>query len=397
MAIQTAGSQVSVMPQYSPVNPSLVAFNPTSVSDGMMNAFNLAKALEEIKSKKALQAEIEATRQKRIEAANAKNTLGAATDTSALGLVEPQTALELGKIGQQQTLLEPTTKSKLSDLYFNTAKNEAFQPNLRLLASVEAAKGQADRSTIGPVSQATIAEAGARKATANEDAQNATLRGSAQAADYRLKAKQAIGDYERYDKEQQLINSKLNDALENATTDQDVLRATRQAKLDKEKADIDYVKAHAKYLEAQGINLPTKSSERLSAQINAASAEKHRLMQEKFMLPNGENGNIASYKQLVYPEGGETPTGKDSGFWGTGIAKKGFKPQDIPEDMLRQYDLQNKTISILTRQRNKALQSEGEDTIQEAQQVPSLKIGDTRNGYRYKGGNPNEKASWQKL
>ncbi len=407
MSISTQGFQVQNMPTYSAVNPSLVAFNPTSVSDGMMNAFNLAKALEEIKSKKALQAEIEATRQKRLAATNAQNELSASRDTASLGLVDPEAALKLGKIGQQQTLLEPTTKSKLSDLSFNTEKNQAFQGNLGLLASVEAAKGNADLSTIGPVSQATIAEAGARTAGANEDTQNATLRGSAQAADYRLKAKQAVGDYDRYDKEQQLVNTKLSDALDNAKTDQDVLRATRQAKLDKEKADTDYVKAHAKYLEAQGLNLPTKSSEKIAAQIQAASSEKHRLMQEKFVLPDGSVGNLASYIQAVYPEGGTEPTGKTGGF--LGIGKSVMKPNPLAEDMLRQYQLQDKTIQVLTRQRNKALSGEGlsdeivdVSSMQPQRQLPAsgktsaLRVGEIKNGYKYLGGNPNDKASWQK-
>lgn len=345
------------MPTYQPVNPSLVAFNPSQVSDGMMTAFNLSRALEDIKAKKALQAELENTRKNRLEAQNAQNALIAAKSQAGLGLVNPQTALEQGQIAQQMTLLQPTTDAKLSDLAFGTAKNNANIGNLGLLASVDKAKAEADLSTIGPVAQAAVAEAGSRAATAKEDTQNATLRGSAQAADYRLKAKQALGDYDRYDKEQQLVVSKLNDALENAETDQDVLRLTRQAKLDKEKADIDYVKAHAKYLEAQGLSLPTKASEKISAQIAAASAEKHRLMSEKFVLPDGSVGNLASYLEIVYPQGGTEPTGKVGGFMG--IGKSTAKQNKIAEDMLRQYELQDKTISILTRQRNKALGIEG--------------------------------------
>lgn len=79
------------MPQYTAVNPSLVAFNPTTISDGMGDAFRLAQQYEQLKASKALQAELAATRSGRIGAEQAKNN-------ALMQLTPEQTKIALAKL-----------------------------------------------------------------------------------------------------------------------------------------------------------------------------------------------------------------------------------------------------------------------------------------------------------
>jgi hypothetical protein len=85
--INTSGFRASVMPQYTAPNPSLVAFNPVAASDGMMQAFQLAKQYEALKAHKALQAELAATREGRINSQNSLAGLDVARAGSEIGLM----------------------------------------------------------------------------------------------------------------------------------------------------------------------------------------------------------------------------------------------------------------------------------------------------------------------
>jgi len=370
------------MPQYTPVNPSLVAFNPSQVSDGMMSAFNLAKALEDIKSKKALQAELDTTRKQRLAAQNAQNELIAAEAGAGLGLVEPQTALKLGEIGQKQRLLEPTTNARLSDLAFGTAKNNANIGNLGLLASVDKAKAEADLSTIGPVAQATVAEAGARKSEAETSVALADLKRASTAA--QLEMAQLINKLGMANAapEALLKAIKTSSLLASAKTDDEHRKALQQADLALKESQTAQNLAQADYALGLGRqnggagNTPEQEAKRLQGLIKEL---------DNMKIGDGTR-TLGVYINETFNDDG---TVKGDKYWGL---QSNATRDPIGDFYIQQRQAyQQKLINL-----RDAIG--GGPRPQQPAQAPSsgLKVGDVKNGYKYLGGNPNDKASWQK-
>jgi hypothetical protein len=57
MAINTGGFQTSVLPQFTPVNPSLAAFNPSAAMEGAGQAVTVAQGLEQLKNMRQIHEE----------------------------------------------------------------------------------------------------------------------------------------------------------------------------------------------------------------------------------------------------------------------------------------------------------------------------------------------------
>jgi hypothetical protein len=344
MAIQTQGFGVRQMPVYTAPNPSLVAFNPAIAADGMMQAFQLAKELENIKAKRALQAELEATRQSRIAQQNALSNLDVgragmegsllpdleaakraqyqATGMTAIPeaefslakisaqkpLFQPEADLRMGQISNSKTLLPQELAAKQAELAFSTERARTMMPTLALEADYRTKNMNADLRALEPLTDAKI--------------QDATL-----------KTKKSKID-EGYVEE----DAKASRGARDMDT---LLKGSQVAE--------NY--ARANYYGKGGATKATN----YAAQIQAASAEKDRLLDTKFLMPDGKTvGNLLTYRQLVYPEGGENVSGK------TGlIFKDPMVKNQMAEDMLKQYQLQNETIARLTALRNAALLEEG--------------------------------------
>ncbi len=70
MAITTGGFGVNVIPQYTPVDPRLVAFDPTQISNGVLSAFQVVDNYKKMQAFNKAQAELDATRAGRIASTN---------------------------------------------------------------------------------------------------------------------------------------------------------------------------------------------------------------------------------------------------------------------------------------------------------------------------------------
>jgi len=117
MAIITQGHRLSNLPRYTPVDPSLVAFNPSAATSGIMDALRVGATLEKIKADRAAAEELAATRDARIAYENA--TKGAATR------VAPRKAdLELATIGLEEGALGKRYKAEDMDLLNKIAAGE---------------------------------------------------------------------------------------------------------------------------------------------------------------------------------------------------------------------------------------------------------------------------------
>jgi hypothetical protein len=68
MAINTRGFQVSAMPQYTPVDASLAAYNPQEVTQGLLQALNAVETDRQMRAQRADRAERDLLAGKRIAA-----------------------------------------------------------------------------------------------------------------------------------------------------------------------------------------------------------------------------------------------------------------------------------------------------------------------------------------
>jgi hypothetical protein len=71
MAINTGGFQTSVLPQFTPVNPSLAAFNPSAAMEGAGQAVSVAQGLEQLKNMRQIHeenAKMSAAKNKQLQA-----------------------------------------------------------------------------------------------------------------------------------------------------------------------------------------------------------------------------------------------------------------------------------------------------------------------------------------
>jgi hypothetical protein len=72
MAINTRGFQVSAMPQYTPVDASLAAYNPQEVTQGLLQALNAVETDRQMRAQRAARAERDLLAGKRIAATEAE-------------------------------------------------------------------------------------------------------------------------------------------------------------------------------------------------------------------------------------------------------------------------------------------------------------------------------------
>src|SRR5690348_5272479 len=91
MAIQTRGFDVSVMPTYTPVNPSLAAFNPSQVLSGFGQGLDTLGNVEKLKLMQTVYPSLG-------PAQVAQNELAAKTAQAAIPNVAPGAALTRAQI-----------------------------------------------------------------------------------------------------------------------------------------------------------------------------------------------------------------------------------------------------------------------------------------------------------
>lgn len=350
MAIQTAGFGVDVMPRYTAPNPSLVAFNPSQFTNGMQQAYDLATAIENLKAKKSMQAELAMTRQKRIEAENAKNTLGAATDTAGLGMIQPRNDLELAKIQSGQRLVEPLEKETLARANFNTQKDNIFSQNLSLLGQVEEQKARADLRSIEPITNQRIAEAN-------------------------LGTRVAEKEGSLLDKKFQKIDQELDNAIRYAPTNAAIEMATKNANLQKIAAETEYMKEHAKSLGVKDGNLATL--------MNAASNERNRILNQRVTMPDGKTtGTLGQYMEYSFRN-------PETSFYG--FNKKPLQHSPYIKSQIRALDEQEQLVNRINKRiQDKYASQEGLDIEQPAATPTNAENAQVFQAIQWLQANPND-------
>jgi hypothetical protein len=152
MAIQTRGFGANVMPQFVAANPELVAFNPNAVTGGVLSTIQIADMLAKRKAFLQQQAELEATRDSRLGAENARN--------QALISVAPRRALSDIALADKTSALAPSetdvglaqNKGALADIAFKEGIRPHMEEAARIAAEAQAAAapGMADVTMAAP-------------------------------------------------------------------------------------------------------------------------------------------------------------------------------------------------------------------------------------------------------
>lgn len=274
MPINTSGFRVSVLPQYNPVDPSLVAFDPMKIVNGANSVLKLASLYNDL----AVQNK---TMDNAIASANAMNILRQKQAESDVNLVKPRAELDLSKIGSEQSLVVPRTANELSKLLLEGKQIETglgVEP-FRRTSAIAAAKGQANR------------------AESEESLKDTNLALSQLDATYKAQVDPM---------KHQLIMTELADSLKNAQSDADRKRALQDAEIKLKNAQAEQASAHADYLDAGGKPAdPITKLSKIHTMASQVANEQMRLLQTKVPDPSNEGMMIplASYISMTRQAG----------------------------------------------------------------------------------------------
>ncbi len=354
MAISTQGFRLSNLPSYSAPDPNLVAFNPSAVTGGIGQSFQLASMLEQVKAQRQKKALMDAIMQSQIEAENAKNN-------------------------QITQLAGPETQNKLKALDVSNLKFNAEMPNIAPAGLLEGKRISAATNMVQPLSEAEIAQANASKA-ASESALNLNaLTENTSAA--KMNALQK--DLEDAD---QLRESRIGRAVaENAyaktknTSEEASFEADQKLKDEKLKAETDFLKAHAKYFEMGGAPRADKDP---ATQIRALGLAAKGI-EDEYQLP--------AYESATYDANGKLKTN---------LIFPNPKQDKSKEDALAKVRLLRKAQDVLLRKWVDSSVQEAGVSTQASAQAPAAggpQVGSVLNGYRFKGGDPKVQSNWEKL
>lgn len=151
MAINTRGFQVSVMPQYTPVDPSLVAYNPQETTQGLLQALNAVETDRQMRAQRAARAERDLLAGKRIAATEAEYD-------SVISRLPAQTQDILAQIAANAQTRPSATEAAIT-------QNEESIPQSRLAGSTargnlamlpQVQQGQRDQLTVDAQGRARL-------------------------------------------------------------------------------------------------------------------------------------------------------------------------------------------------------------------------------------------------
>jgi hypothetical protein len=148
MAINTRGFQVSAMPQYTPVDPSLVAYNPQETTQGLLQALNAVETDRQMRAQRAARAERDLLAGKRIAATEAEYD-------SILSRLPAQDRGILAQLAADERMRPTATEARIAQ---DTATAMSAVPVARSSVDQANLQGAVARSSLPNVSIAAEAE-----------------------------------------------------------------------------------------------------------------------------------------------------------------------------------------------------------------------------------------------
>lgn len=228
--ITTSGFRLSNLARFTPVDPNLVAFQPTKITEGALDALRLASTLQKYQSDRKKQEEENALQQQRMEAAKAGYGAQTALAQETMALAPARTAGVLADFKVADELRQPKANLEMS-LLGSKSKDLAFNEAIR-----------------GEVETAKRVEAETAAATAGMSAANKVQQLQLQAAE-------------------------LTDAIINNPKDKDLQRKAKEVDAEYKKALTDQATAAAELSRAK----PTIEQNKIAARRELANTEEKRV------------------------------------------------------------------------------------------------------------------------
>lgn len=162
MPISTNGYQVQVMPQYAPVDPRLVAFDPTQLTKGALSSIELLNELSKRKAFEQQQADLAQTHDARIAAELAKYGI---TTGTAPGEIAALNAKNTGIAAREPS----ATEAAIGTNRIAALRNAFTQSTMPTVQDTERIAIEAKNAAAPAESDATVAEAQLKQLTAARD------------------------------------------------------------------------------------------------------------------------------------------------------------------------------------------------------------------------------------
>lgn len=276
--ITTSGFRLSNLARFTPVDQNLVAFQPTKVTEGALDALRLASTLQKYQSDKRKQEEENALQQQRMEAARAGYGAQAALGQKTMALAPREAEIALADFKVADELRQPKAdleRSLLGSRSKDLAFNEAIRGDVEAAKKVEAetAAATAGLKAANTTSQ-LMNEGAALRSTAADLAFKDRVRPNVESA-AELKAYQdaelTAMNWAARVNDAKIKEAELRNKLANFPEDSSVAREAEKAKVEKTKAEAELNRAQAELARMK----PTIEQNKLAAKRELANtAEK---------------------------------------------------------------------------------------------------------------------------
>lgn len=276
MSIETGGYQVGVMPQYTPMDPRMVAFQPQQFSAGALSSLELINELDKRKAFAAQQAEQAATRAGRVGAMNAQNL-------ATMDLAPRKSLADIALADQAAALAPGATTVGLG-------------------AQVAALRNQGNATQLDPYLQDTaltkaMSDSSLAGKRADLDAANVDAQTEIQPvkAEFDLeKAREALGsitedknlsDQEKVAKIRQLNASAAASEANASYTDRNKPKAGRQNTIDEAQKQLGHIEMSIRRLESQKVVDPNSDTQGMPVPIQQYQASTRDAKGNVVILP----------------------------------------------------------------------------------------------------------------
>ncbi len=302
--INTRGFNVQNMPEYTPVDPRLVAFNPAAIPEGILSSFKIADTYKKMAAFDKLQKEYDSTRDQRINATGLGHDADALRSLQALELTPMETKLRAGEFAQK--IKQQPLQGLLSDAALQHQMDS--QPYKQDVELADLMNQFGNIENTGRISALN----------SQNDLALAERRGEMESTESAVKLQS------------------LNDALKNATTDAERMRLLKDAQLELTYAHTESALADAMYKRGEG-RQSGHNIDRTNSDINAIQRYIDSL--DKKALPNGKTLNVY-IDQTYNPDG----TRKTEGVWGF---QTPVPIDPVAERMIKNRNIQQKRLDAL--------------------------------------------------
>lgn len=345
MAINTGGYGVNVLPQYTPVDANLAAFNPAAAMQGAAQGIDMVTGLQKLKDmrqiheenakmsaakNKLLQAQAEQSaltadymakvQQQKLDAEMSRLEHDAKKNRLASGLLGKKSAIEEGELNLKGALQPGAARLAMSGQGAQEKASPFLNDALVFGAQTSAGTAKAALGRLSDVTAAEDAKALAARTVAQGDVSRLAVTEDTKDVAAKIALSTALESEDLLPEQQALIRQKLSDDIANARTDAEVKRAQAKASLDGEIAKTKNLLAQAENYKAMasGEGKYSKLDEhakKMMDGVNRISMAQTQIMKTPVVLPNNKGvGTLAQYLAATREGGVEDGAAKRSGI-----------------------------------------------------------------------------------